>query len=102
MKWIDKQLPANITNKLERTKFILAAYNCGVGHVLDAIRLAAKYGKDPTIWTDNVEYFIVNKSNPKYLHDPVNRNGYLRGNETYNFVNQVLARYDHYRNLIEE
>ena len=102
VKWIDKQLPANITNKLERTKFILAAYNCGVGHVLDAIRLAAKYGKDPTIWTDNVEYFIVNKSNPKYLHDPVNRNGYLRGNETYNFVNQVLARYDHYRNLIEE
>jgi len=102
VKWIDRQLPENITDQDERTKFILASYNSGVGHVLDAIRLAEKYGKDPTKWTDNVDYFILNKSKPKYRYDSVNRHGYLRGKETYNFVIQILKRYEHYKNLIEK
>ena len=34
----------------ERTKFILASYNAGPGHVLDAMKLAEKNGMDPQKW----------------------------------------------------
>lgn len=43
-----------INNKEERIKFILAAYNSGPAHVLDAMALAEKHGKNPHIWYRNV------------------------------------------------
>ncbi len=100
MKWTDKQLPDNITDSTERIKFILGSYNAGVGHVLDAIRLTEKYGKDPTIWTNNVDSFILKKSNATYYNDEAVKYGYLRGNETYHFVIDIMNRYEHYTNLI--
>ena len=33
----------------ERIKFILAAYNAGIGHITDAMALAEKYGKNKYI-----------------------------------------------------
>lgn len=89
-----------IADSLERQKFILAAYNAGLGHVLDARRLAEKYGKDPNVWDDNVDYYILNKS--KYYTDPVCTCGPLKGKQTYNFVKEVMKRYNHYKALIEE
>ena len=89
-----------IPDSLERQKFILAAYNAGLGHVLDARRLAEKYGKDPDVWDDNVDYYILNKS--KYYTDPVCTCGPLKGKQTYNFVKEVSKRYNHYKALIEE
>ena len=44
-----------IDNADERVKFILAGYNSGPGHVLDAMALAEKYGDNPNLWYDNVE-----------------------------------------------
>ena len=35
-----------IKDENERMKFVLAAYNAGIGHVLDAIALAEKYGQE--------------------------------------------------------
>ncbi|MCD4679572.1 MAG: transporter substrate-binding domain-containing protein [Bacteroidales bacterium] len=101
IKLIDKQLPEEITAKEERIKFILASYNVGIGHVLDARRLAEKYDKDPNIWSDNVDYFILNKSNSKYYTDKVVYYGYCRGREPYNFVIEILDRYEHYKNVIK-
>jgi membrane-bound lytic murein transglycosylase F len=95
-------LPESIDSEDEKIKFTLAAYNCGLGHVLDARRLAEKYGKNPDVWTGNVEQFILNLSHEKYYHDPVVYYGYLRGEETYNFVNQIMNRYIDYKNLIKE
>jgi len=46
-----------VQNKEERIKFILAAYNCGPAHILDAMALARKFGKNPHIWYNQVEYF---------------------------------------------
>lgn len=102
IKSIDKQLPEEITDRKERIKFILAAYNVGIGHVLDARRLAEKYGKDPNIWTNNVDYFLLNKSDSKYYNDKVVYYGYCRGSEPYNFVKQILNRYEHYKNVIKQ
>ena len=79
---------------------MLASYNVGLGHVLDARALAKKYGKDPEIWDGNVEEFILKKSDPKYYLDPVVRFGYCRGEETYNYVKNILERYNDYENII--
>lgn len=101
IKWLDRQLPESIDDPEERTKFILAAYNVGIAHIYDGRRLAEKYGKDPNRWTDNVDYFILHKSNPKYYRDSVVRYGYARGKETYNFVIEILYRYEHYKKVLE-
>lgn len=85
----------------ERINFILAAYNSGIGHVLDAMALAEKYGSDPHKWRDNVERYILLKSNEEYFTDPVCKHGYFRGQETYNFVRDIMSRYEQYKQKIK-
>lgn len=90
-----------IPDKEERLKFVLASYNAGLGHIYDAMALAGKYGKDKRVWKDNVEDFILLKSNEEYFTDPVCKNGYFRGIETYNFVRDILSRYEAYKKKIK-
>jgi membrane-bound lytic murein transglycosylase F len=99
--WLDMQFDDYIEDKDERIKFILASYNIGPGHVFDAMRLAEKYGKDPKIWEDNVEFFLLKKSEPEFFSDPVVKNGYARGTETYKYVKDIMYRYNHYQNIAE-
>lgn len=87
----------NITDPLEKIKFTLASYNAGIGHVYDAQRLAEKYGKNPNVWDDNVAEFIRLKNDPYYYNDPVCKHGYLRGTETFNYVREVVERFDYYK-----
>jgi len=91
-----------ISDPGERLKFVLAAYNAGLGHIYDAMALAEKYGKNKLVWYDNVETFILLKSNEEYFTDPVCKNGYFRGTETYNFVREITARYEIYKEKIRE
>ncbi|WP_195371286.1 MULTISPECIES: transglycosylase SLT domain-containing protein [Parabacteroides] len=88
---------SEITDPQEKIKFTLASYNAGIGHVYDAQRLAEKYGKNPLIWEDNVAEYIRLKSDPEYYNDPVCKHGYLRGSETFNYVREVLQRFDYYK-----
>lgn len=88
--------------KEERINFVLASYNSGIGHVLDAMALAEKYGKNKNIWQDHVENFILLKSNEEYFTDPVCKNGYFRGIETYNFVRDVTSRFEQYKKKIKK
>ena len=81
----------------ERENFILASYNSGPGHVLDAIALAEKYGLNPQKWDDNVEAAAIMKSKPAYYQDPVVKNGYFRGKETVNFVHKVQSAYSYFK-----
>lgn len=99
--WIDRRLREIIIDEDERIKFVLASYNVGIGHVLDARRLAEKYNKDPNVWRDNVDYFVLNKSKPKYYLDPVVRHGYARGAEPFHYVYEILERFEHYLNAVE-
>ncbi len=101
IKYLERQIPPEVSDSIQRIKFTLAAYNTGVGHVLDARRLAEKYGKDPNVWDDNVDYFILHLSEKKYYNDPVVYYGYVRGWETYNFVQEIFDRYRIYKSLIE-
>ena len=89
-----------IADSTERVKFILGAYNAGAGNIVDAMKLAEKNGKDPLLWDDNVAVFLKKKSEPQYYNDTVVKNGYCRGDESVNFVTQVLSRYTEYKNII--
>lgn len=91
-----------ISDENERTKFILAAYNAGPGHVLDAMKLAEKNGMDRQKWNSNVAVWMLKKSEPKYYNDSVVKNGYFKGKESVAFVNEVLERYEHYKNILPE
>jgi membrane-bound lytic murein transglycosylase F len=101
LKWIDDQLPLEITDKRERINFILASYNVGIGKVLEARKLAEKYGKDPNKWDGNVDYYLTSKSrrnpNPGDDHKDPSPNGVAGG-----FVANIIERYQHYRNNIPE
>jgi membrane-bound lytic murein transglycosylase F len=95
--YLEKCLDDKVADSVERVKFVLAAYNSGLGHVYDAQRLASKYGKYPDVWDNNVDYFILNKSKKQYYNDTCCKAGYLRGTETYRFVEEILDRYHHYQ-----
>lgn len=101
IKWTERYFK-EIEDENERLKFLVAAYNVGPGHVLDARRLAEKYGKDKNIWEGNVAEYMLKKAKPKYYLDPVVKNGYCRGRETYDYVNEVMERYEHYKNVIKK
>lgn len=89
-----------IGDSTERIKFILAAYNSGAGHIYDAMALARKYGKDPSVWDRNTSDYILLKSNPEYFNDSVCRFGYFRGRETFLYVKEILERYEEYKKKI--
>ena len=95
--YLEKCLDDKVADSVERVKFVLAAYNSGLGHVYDAQRLASKYGKYADVWDNNVDYFILNKSKKQYYNDTCCKAGYLRGTETYRFVEEVLDRYHQYQ-----
>lgn len=99
IRWLDK-LFKDVPDQDERVKFILAAYNIGPGHIIDARNLARKNGADPDVWDDNVARFLLSKADPKYYNDPVVKCGFCRGTETFRYVTEVLERYEHYKNLI--
>lgn len=98
--WLHSIFDPKIPDEKERIYFILAAYNAGPGHVLDAMKLAGKNGMDPCKWDDNVAIWLLKKSEPRYFRDDVVKNGYFRGVESVNFVSQVLERFEHYKNII--
>lgn len=91
-----------VTDREDNIMFVLAAYNSGIGHILDAMALAEKYGKDKYKWEGNVATYLLLKSNEEYYRDPVCKNGYFRGIETYNFVRDVKIRADVYMKEIKK
>jgi len=97
---VDNYLAKFIPDKEARIPFDLASYDVGAGHIIDARNLAIKYGLDPNKWEDNVAYFLLNESLPKYYNDPVVSFGYCRGQEPYDYVREITNRYNMYRNQV--
>lgn len=100
IKFLHSIFDSKIADEKERINFILAAYNAGPGHVLDAMKLAEKNGKDPQKWDDNVAVWMMKKSEPRYYNDAVVKNGYYNGIISVAYVSEILERYDHYKNII--
>ena len=100
-----KQISNNfkhIKDSVQRIKFTMASYNCGLYHIKDAQNLAKSRGLDASVWDDNVEDVVLALSLPKNYNDPLVEYGYVRGVEPYNYVNHIFERYAHYEQFIEE
>jgi membrane-bound lytic murein transglycosylase F len=66
------------------------------------MKLAAKNGMDPQKWDDHVAVWLLKKAEPEFYNDTVVKNGFFKGKESVAFVNEVLSRYEHYKNLIPD
>ncbi len=78
--------------------FALASYNAGLGHVLDARRLARELGKDPNLWFENTEEAMLLLSEPRYYQRA--RHGYVRGTEPVDYVRKIRAHFEQISGLV--
>lgn len=90
----------NIPDSINRIKFTMAAYNCGFGHIADAQRLAKANNLNPNLWQDNVDQMLLALSLPTNYTKEFIKYGYVRGAEPVNYVNQILDRYDQYKQFV--
>jgi len=100
LRYLDKLLPPEITNPAERIYFVLAAYNVGLGKVMAAREKAEKFGKDKNTWNGHVDYYLLRRSKktPQVKRDSTST--YQPDYKMEGFVDDIVTRYYHYRNLI--
>lgn len=90
------------TPEQDRLSIILASYNAGIGHVLDARRLARSEGANPNSWAD-VSRYLQLKSSPDYYQKDVVKCGKFTGSgQTLNYVGQVMRKYNQYCKLVTQ
>mgnify|MGYP004450552275 CR=1 FL=1 len=81
-----------IPQRYERQNFILAAYNGGLAHVLDAIALA-KADSVTTLRWDSIAPYILLLAEPEGYQHPAVEHGYMRGTETVGYVRNIRKIY---------
>lgn len=89
---------SDIRDPGQRILFALASYNGGYHHVRDAMALTGKYGGNSHNWNEVKEY-ILKLRMPVFYNDPVVKYGYMRGNETADYVDKIHARWAEYRGV---
>jgi membrane-bound lytic murein transglycosylase F len=87
---IRRKLPDTI-HEPDRTWFALAAYNIGPGHLVDAMELAVRLGRDPNQW-HTLRAVLPLLSQEKY-HTTLKR-GYARGSEPTRYVQKIRQYLD--------
>jgi len=97
LQFLDRYWSRRIPDDDQRLKFVLASYNAGLSHIIDASKLAEKNKRNPMYWEDSVEYFLLKKSESKYYRDPDMLAGYCKCQETVNYVKDVLQRFEEYK-----
>jgi len=80
-----------IPDREQRLRFVLASYNAGPGHIVDAQRLAGRLGLDPHRWEHNVERAVLLLAKPRYYLLPEMKNGYCNGRQVFHYVREVLG-----------
>lgn len=94
---MDRQF--SFINKEERLNYVLASYNCGHGHVFDAMRIARKEGINRYRWS-NIEEVIGRMRLEEVYSDTVNcKFGKFIGDETIKYVRKVKKKYQEYCRL---
>ncbi len=100
--WFEKKKKAGLIERLDHrffdyfpefdyvdiSRFALAAYNMGMGHLYDARLLAERRGLNKSSWTDLREVLPL-LMDPKYYKSL--RHGYARGREAQRYVSQVRS-----------
>ena len=87
---------AEETSARDRISIILASYNGGLGHVIDARRLARAFGEDPDSW-EVVARYLELKADPEYYRSEEVRCGRFLGSaQTLAYVDDVVDHYYKY------
>lgn len=99
LKQMMKFIPESVEGEENRLKYALAAYNVGMGHIQDAMRLAQKMGLNQNVWTDlkKVLPLLAQKKYYKSL-----KFGYARGSEPVKYVEAIYDYKDILENNCEE
>ncbi len=99
--WLENYWSEHIDDPEERRKFVIASYNVGQGHIQDARKLAEAFDADPDVWENNVEQFMLKKTNPEYYNLDIVSYGYASGIEPVNYIKTINELYEHYQNFTE-
>jgi len=83
-----------VPDRSQRLRFVLASYNAGVGHIIDAQRLAERLGLDPKRWEHNVERAVLLLAKPRYYMRPEMKNGFCKGSQVFHYVRDIVALYE--------
>jgi membrane-bound lytic murein transglycosylase F len=87
---MQKRIPSRIQEP-DRTWMALAAYNIGLGHLVDARVLTQRQGGNPDLWLD-VRSRLSMLTQEKYYRDL--KHGYARGFEAQRHVRNIRGFYD--------
>jgi membrane-bound lytic murein transglycosylase F len=101
LKYLDQQLPDEITSPVERIYFVLASYNVGLGRVLAAREKAEKFGRDKNRWNGHVDYYLLRRSKKDTVAKSDTTDNSPVDYKMVGFVDNIVNRYYHYRNLIK-
>ncbi len=86
-------------DSLNALKFVLAAYNAGEGRVEDLRKFAKHQGADPNNW-ESVASVIPSMRYSENIPTGLLRLGAFNGRETIRFVDEILERYEYYKEFI--
>ncbi len=86
---------SDIHDRYERMKFVVAAYNCGGGHIRDAQELCRRENGNVQSWQDVSRYCLF-LSRPEGYRHPAVRHGVMIGEETVMHVIKVMRRWEQY------
>jgi membrane-bound lytic murein transglycosylase F len=86
---------SDISDPVQRSKFVLASYNAGPAHVLDARRLAAHFGEDNTDWSV-VSKYMLKLDQPEFYNHEVVKSGAYNANHSLKYVQSVINRFIEY------
>lgn len=85
-------------DSLDRTRFTLAEYHAGFGHINDARRLAMDLGRDPNAWSTGLATTLPLLMEPRWYGKT--RHGFYGGRRTVTYVQEILGRYRAYMRLV--
>ena len=101
LQFLEKNIKLEDTSKVNQQKFILAAYNAGIGRIEDCRAFADSQGLNSDNWDEVASVIPLMRHEIHYNSETIQR-GRFKGTETLNFVVEVWDRYEHYLNLVAE
>lgn len=97
LSFLQKLFINNGVNEDNLKYFVLASYNAGYGRILECRRFTEKLGKDKNNWEDVKESIKLMKV-PKYYQDSTYKIKKFKGNETVDYVDNILEIYHSFSN----
>ena len=96
LNYLDNKFKETIFDSTERLKFVTAAYNAGIAHIIDARRIADAFRLDSNVWDSSVETCLLQKTKSHKFSSDLVMYGQCNASETNAFVHNVMDTYSHY------